>query len=536
MRDEFDGRCPGCRSKYEESKFRFETHVEKELSVVKPKHHTLDLPKEAANRVAARQIGAGASKLRGVRVVQRNVAVVFGLPPHLAHEHKLRRDGNFGQYGKITKLVVSRPNSRILRTRPGDAGASAYVTFARYEDAAYMIRAVDCLVLDGRALRCSFGTTKYCKMFLASRRCNNPRCVFMHELGHAAAAFTKEDMLKLAFKGAQVAQVGSEVSGRCPSIFPPRGCSARRWMDIQESTDLQAPRQRRTLKSSDCEPEPFPGGKLIPDANERSPGQIAHCVTEQATPSTPPTEDQFCTGRLQACDSVGVYGDYQQTSNISMVNSGIPASENGLGDLLKSINDQSFQIAELGSAAQLAAPLQSASDRTIIVPGDKMQYSRAGAYFFTPQFYQAGIDVPPLSTGNALAMPTLDATSARFDHNSHQPVLLPDFAPCLNTTSHAAHGRSVAARSAVPQFTSLTTTLHDQPVFDNRERYVRENGHTLHSQGVTHGPTIDGSGMYNIGLLPAAAKKASERATRAAEAVARVVGGVPATSHGARKE
>ena len=53
------------------------------------------------------------------------------------------------------------------------ASYSAYVTYRREADALEAIRAVDGETLDGRIVRCTFGTTKYCSMFLRALPCNN---------------------------------------------------------------------------------------------------------------------------------------------------------------------------------------------------------------------------------------------------------------------------------------------------------------------------------------------------------------------------
>lgn len=48
--------------------------------------------------------------------------------------------------------------------------------------------------LDGRSLRASFGTTKYCNAFLRGLTCNNVDCLYLHELGQEEDSFTKEQI------------------------------------------------------------------------------------------------------------------------------------------------------------------------------------------------------------------------------------------------------------------------------------------------------------------------------------------------------
>ena len=52
--------------------------------------------------------------------------------------------------------------------------ASAYVTYFRPEDALAAIRTVNNLQIDGRTLKASLGTTKYCSHFLKNTQCLKP--------------------------------------------------------------------------------------------------------------------------------------------------------------------------------------------------------------------------------------------------------------------------------------------------------------------------------------------------------------------------
>jgi CCR4-NOT transcription complex subunit 4 len=68
------------------------------------------------------------SQLANMRVIRRNLVYAVGLPPNIATEEALRKPDYFGQYGKISKIVLNRS-----QTTGGDlrrASASAYVTFA----------------------------------------------------------------------------------------------------------------------------------------------------------------------------------------------------------------------------------------------------------------------------------------------------------------------------------------------------------------------------------------------------------------------
>ena len=50
--------------------------------------------------------------------------------------------------------------------------ASAYVTYVKSDDALRAILAVNNVHIDGRTLKASLGTTKYCSHFLKGTQCN----------------------------------------------------------------------------------------------------------------------------------------------------------------------------------------------------------------------------------------------------------------------------------------------------------------------------------------------------------------------------
>ena len=50
--------------------------------------------------------------------------------------------------------------------------ASAYITYQKPEDAMRAIRTVNNMHIDGKTLKASLGTTKYCSHFLKGTQCN----------------------------------------------------------------------------------------------------------------------------------------------------------------------------------------------------------------------------------------------------------------------------------------------------------------------------------------------------------------------------
>lgn len=83
--------------------------------------------------------------LAGIRVVQKNLVYVVGLSQKSSEEEflrTLRGPQYFGQYGKITKIVVSKAKEGQNNANNNNS-IGVYVTFENREDAAKCIAAVD---------------------------------------------------------------------------------------------------------------------------------------------------------------------------------------------------------------------------------------------------------------------------------------------------------------------------------------------------------------------------------------------------------
>lgn len=70
--------------------------------------------------------------------------------------------------------------------------ASAYVTYVNNSDALRAIQSVNNIMIDGRLIKTSLGTTKYCSHFMKNQQCPKGDCMYLHELGDPEASFTKE--------------------------------------------------------------------------------------------------------------------------------------------------------------------------------------------------------------------------------------------------------------------------------------------------------------------------------------------------------
>jgi CCR4-NOT transcription complex subunit 4 len=181
-------------------------------------HKRLTQQKKQRERERKELDSLGRRQLANVRVVQRNVVYVVGIGPRFAKEEvsslfnvydrflslsfclrklipTLRSTEYFGQYGKITKILL------VKRTPSGGGSpvVGLYITYHRREDAARAIAAVDGTASPGsrEVMRASYGTTKYCMTFLRGSTCSDHSCMNLHEWGDDKDCFTKEDLTTL---------------------------------------------------------------------------------------------------------------------------------------------------------------------------------------------------------------------------------------------------------------------------------------------------------------------------------------------------
>jgi len=126
--------------------------------------------------------------LLGLQVVQKHLVYVEGLSSGIPDQEilqTLRGERYFGQYGKIIKMEVI--NQKQNDSDPNRQSFGVYVTFAREEDAAICISAVNGSFNGDRVLRAQLGTTKYCPAYVRNEICTNGKCMFLHELGDSVS-------------------------------------------------------------------------------------------------------------------------------------------------------------------------------------------------------------------------------------------------------------------------------------------------------------------------------------------------------------
>ncbi|PPQ79577.1 hypothetical protein CVT26_015324 [Gymnopilus dilepis] len=192
IKENLNKRCPACRRIYTDDAVEFKP-------IATQDHKRLTQQKKQRDRERKELEALGRRHLANVRVVQRNVVFVVGIGPRFAKEElipTLRSNDYFGQYGKITKILLVKRNS------PGGGGpvVGLYITYHRREDAARAIAAVDGSPSPGggrEVMRASYGTTKYCMAFLRGVACTDHSCMNLHEWGDENDCFTKEDLTTL---------------------------------------------------------------------------------------------------------------------------------------------------------------------------------------------------------------------------------------------------------------------------------------------------------------------------------------------------
>ncbi|KZC12439.1 CCR4-NOT transcription complex subunit 4, partial [Dufourea novaeangliae] len=184
IRTDENGLCPACRKAYSENPADFKPLSMEEIARLKAEKRLKDQQRK-------QRVTENRKHLANVRVVQKNLVFVVGLPLRLADADVLKRHEYFGKFGKIHKVVINQSTSYAGSQGPS---ASAYVTYQRQEDALRAIEAVNNVIMDGRTIKTSLGTTKYCSHFMRNQPCPKPDCMYLHDLGDQEASFTKEEM------------------------------------------------------------------------------------------------------------------------------------------------------------------------------------------------------------------------------------------------------------------------------------------------------------------------------------------------------
>ncbi|XP_026474047.1 putative uncharacterized protein DDB_G0286901 isoform X2 [Ctenocephalides felis] len=183
LRTDGNGLCPACRKAYPENPADFTPLSQQQIAALKAKKRHQDQQRK-------QKIYENRKHLANVRVLQKNLVFVVGLPMRLADSEILKKHEYFGKFGKILKVVINQSTSYA---GPQGPSASAYVTYSHNNDALRAIQSVNNITMDGRLIKTSLGTTKYCSHFMKNLPCPKQDCMYLHELD-PDASFTKEEM------------------------------------------------------------------------------------------------------------------------------------------------------------------------------------------------------------------------------------------------------------------------------------------------------------------------------------------------------
>jgi len=220
-KNETEGRCPACRTIYEKEKIvATQASCERMGNKIASRKNKPPKAKPKINEVK--------KDLTNVRVIQRKMAYVIGLPLSLADEDLLLRKEYFGQYGKITKVSLSRNASGAIQQFINDT-CSVYITYSKEEEALRCIQSVHGFVLEGRDLRASFGTAKYCHAWLKNTPCNNPSCLYLHSIGDEKDSFGKDEVAAVHTRSRvqQIVGAANNQLRRSGSVLPsPVDCNS----------------------------------------------------------------------------------------------------------------------------------------------------------------------------------------------------------------------------------------------------------------------------------------------------------------------
>ncbi|XP_022178295.1 CCR4-NOT transcription complex subunit 4 isoform X3 [Myzus persicae] len=184
IRTDENGLCPACRKPYPEDPADFKPLSREEVAKLKAE-------KRQKHQQKKNKITEDRKVLNNMRVLQKNLVFVVGLPNRISEAETLKKHEYFGKFGKILKVVINQSTSYIGTQGPS---ASAYVTYSRCEDALRAILAVNNVIIDNRVLKASLGTTKYCSNFMKNQPCPKTDCMYLHEMGEPEASFTKDEM------------------------------------------------------------------------------------------------------------------------------------------------------------------------------------------------------------------------------------------------------------------------------------------------------------------------------------------------------
>mmetsp|Transcript_2455 Transcript_2455/g.5347 ORF Transcript_2455/g.5347 Transcript_2455/m.5347 type:complete len:827 (-) Transcript_2455:1429-3909(-) len=393
IRESESGLCPACRTPYGDDPHEFsavdvedvlKANKEKEAAAKKERDRQRQQSEgyvsEVEGLAGGRQVGQmeipkDRTQLANMRVIRRNLVYAVGLPPNIATEDQLRKSEYFGQYGKIAKIVINRSQT----TSGGDArraSASAYVTLVHKEDTLACILALDGFYMDGRNVRSSYGTSKYCSAFIKNVRCNNPECTYLHQMGLIEDTFTKQEI-----------QAGYVTSGR--------DVLARQQQIVQQALSAASGAAGTTPRRRTGGGGPSSTGKASsspifppPSYDEQVKNSTASLVP------TPPTITQVRSAATAAASATTVGSGFPSISAVAAAASSSTSS------------------ATINAASRVASAAVSASNSNVHGPASTLPTASKGATASLPIPQTSRKNTVSSSNGGSISMAPAGATAA----------------------------------------------------------------------------------------------------------------------------
>ncbi|CAN1145658.1 CCR4-NOT transcription complex subunit 4, partial [Linum perenne] len=207
-KDASEGRCPACRTPYDKEKI---------VGTGPNERLVCEINERKKSQKSKTKPSEGRKQLSSVRVIQRNLVYIVGLPLNFADEDLLQRREYFGQYGKVLKVSMSRTPTGVVQQFPNNTCSVAY-----------------------------FGTTKYCHAWLRNVPCTNSDCLYLHEVGSQEDSFTKDEIISAHTRSRvqQITGVTSNLSRRSGSMLPPPA------LDYSYDTSASVPLKNATNQST----------------------------------------------------------------------------------------------------------------------------------------------------------------------------------------------------------------------------------------------------------------------------------------------
>lgn len=337
-KDQTDGRCPACRTPYNKEKI-VGTASKCERMVAE-----MSMEKKMKSQKGKSKTSEGRKQLSSVRVIQRNLVYIVGLPLNLADEDLLQRKEYFGQYGKVLKVSISRTAAGAIQ-HFANSTCSVYITYAKEEEAVRSIQSVHGFILEGRPLRACFGTTKYCHAWLRSVPCTNPDCLYLHEIGSQEDSFTKDEIIS-AYTRSRVQQITGatyDMQRRSGNFLPPPADDYCNESSSSWAKPISKSPTNISTSSARVSPPSSSSGRSVALPAAASWGT-------RASSSQPPAASTLCSN--------GPSKQKAESCSGSLAFSTAVASPIHCGDIGKKLNEESSSIEQKGKVEQVESVKQ----------------------------------------------------------------------------------------------------------------------------------------------------------------------------------